>query len=242
MALGEKVSSFKVGDKVYAPGFLNPKGGFYAEYVALDSKYVFCIPDNLTLSEAGVISGVGLTALRGLEDILELEQDETIMIFGASGGIGHLSVQLAKNMGARVFAIASGDDGVTMVKNLGVDDVVNGRKDDILSAASTFAPNGFDAALLTAGGEFAQKSIRNIRSNGRIAYPNGIFPEPEVASGIRSIGYNGDPDHEVMCRLNKYIKLWNLTAHIDQTFLLKDARDAHLALNNHYLGKLCLNI
>ncbi|WP_010531153.1 quinone oxidoreductase family protein [Lentibacillus jeotgali] len=242
VAFGEKVSRFNVGDKVYAPGFLNPKGGFYAEYVALDSKYVFCIPDSLTLSESSVISGVGLTALRGIEDILELKQDETIMIFGASGGIGHLAVQLAKNMGARVFAVASGDDGVTMVKNLGIDDVVNGRKDDILSAASSFAPDGLDTALLTAGGEFAQKAIQCIRSDGRIAYPNGIYPEPKVPFGIRAIGYNGDPDHEIMRRLNNYIKLGNLTAHIYQTFLLKDACDAHLALNNHYLGKLCLKV
>lgn len=178
VALGEKVTTFNIGNKVYAPGFLNPKGGFYAEYVAIDSEYVFQIPENLTLSEAGVITGVGITALRGLEDILKIKQDETILVFGASGGIGHLSVQLAKNMGARVFAVASGDDGVAMVKKLGIDDVIDGYKDDILSAAHLFAPSGFDAALITAGGEFAQKAVQCVRSNGRVAYPNGVQAEP----------------------------------------------------------------
>lgn len=175
-------------------------------------------------------------------DILKIKRDETILIFGASGGIGHLSVQLAKNMGARVFAVASGNDGVAMVKKLGIDDVIDGYKDDILSAAHSFAPSGFDVALITAGGEFAQKAVQCVRSNGRVAYPNGVQPEPEVAFGIKSVGYNGDPDHDIMNRLNEYLKSWNLTAHIDQTFSLKEAREAHLALEQHYLGKLCFKL
>lgn len=65
---------------------------------------------------------------------------------------------------------------------------------------------------------------------------------PEVASGIKSVGYNGDPDHDIMNRLNEYIKSWNLTAHIDHTFSLKEAREAHLALEQHYLGKLCFKL
>ena len=73
------------------------------------------------------------------------------MIFGASGGIGHLAVQLAKRMSARVFAVASGSDGVTLIKKLGADAVIDGHKDDIVAAARQFAPNGLDAALITAG-------------------------------------------------------------------------------------------
>lgn len=62
---GNNVDKFCIGDKVYATGFLNPKGGFYAEYVSIDSKYVSIIPESITLQEASIISGVGLTALRG---------------------------------------------------------------------------------------------------------------------------------------------------------------------------------
>ncbi|MFD1954586.1 zinc-binding alcohol dehydrogenase family protein [Paenibacillus thailandensis] len=127
VARGEKVLNVNLGDLVYAPGFLNPKGGFYAEYVAVESPYVSRIPDGLTKQEAAVISGAGITALRGLEDVLKLQPSESVMIFGASGGVGHMAVQLAKSLGARVFAIASGEDGVAMVKKLGCDAVVNGR-------------------------------------------------------------------------------------------------------------------
>ena len=59
--------------------------------------------------------------------MLGLERGETLMVFGASGGIGHLAVQLAKRMGARVFAVASGEDGIALARRLGADVVVNGR-------------------------------------------------------------------------------------------------------------------
>lgn len=85
IARGEKVTNVDLGDQVYAPAFLNPNGGFYAEYAAVNAKYVSRIPDELTMQEAAVISGVGITALRGLEDVLQLRDGESILIFGASG-------------------------------------------------------------------------------------------------------------------------------------------------------------
>ena len=87
-----------------------------------------------------------MTALRGLDDTLALKPAESVMIFGASGGIGHLAVQLAKRMGARVFAVASGSDGVALVKRLGADAVVDGHKEDIVAAARQFAPDGLVGA------------------------------------------------------------------------------------------------
>lgn len=113
-AVGEQVSRFQEGDRVYAVGFLNPKGGFYAEYSAVDADLVSPIPEPLTMAQAGVMSGIAITAVRGLEDTLGLKPGESVMIFGASGGIGHVAVQFAKQMGARVLAVASGDDGVML--------------------------------------------------------------------------------------------------------------------------------
>ncbi|MEK3889415.1 quinone oxidoreductase family protein [Bacillus sp. FSL K6-3431] len=242
VAIGEEVSGYDIGDKVYGAGFLNPKGGFYAEYVALNFNYVSHLSNSLTIQEASAISGVGITALRGLEDVLKLKPDESVMIFGASGGVGHLAVQLAKSMGARVFAIASGEDGVTMVKGLGIDAVVDGREVDLSLAAHSFAPEGFDAALITAGGELAHIAIECVREGGRIAFPNGVYPEPQARTGIKSFGYNGDPDYEILQRLNHYINSSHITVNIDRSFSLEDCREAHLKLDNHYLGKLCLKV
>ena len=105
-----------------------------------------------------------MTGLQGLADMLKMKAGETVMIFGASGGIGHLAVQLAKRLGARVFAVASGDDGVALAKNFGADAVVNGRKEDVVDAARQFAPNGIDAALDHGPAvEAAERALQSVR-------------------------------------------------------------------------------
>ncbi|HKQ90283.1 MAG TPA: NADP-dependent oxidoreductase [Blastocatellia bacterium] len=241
-AVGESVSRFKKGDRVYAAGFLNPKGGFYAEYAAVKAELVSHVPDGLTIEQAGVMSGVAITALRGLDDTLRLKPGESVMIFGASGGVGHMAVQLAKRMGARVFAVASGDDGVALAKSLGADAAENGQIDDVLAAARVFAPEGLAAALLTAGGETAEKALSAVRDGGRIAYPSGVQPEPQARSGVQVYSYYGDPDAEIIGRLNRLIGIGPFKAHIARTFPLDQAADAHRALNDHYLGKLALRV
>jgi NADPH2:quinone reductase len=183
--IGKQVQGFKKGDRVYALALANPKGGFYAEYAAVQANYASPIPGTLTVEEAGVMPIDALTALVGLDEILHLKTGETILIFGASGGIGHLAVQLAKRMGARVFAVASGSDGVALVKRLGADAVVDGHRDDVIAAARKFAPNGIDCALITAGGDQANKVLECIHDRGRVAHPNGGEPEPKGRPGIK---------------------------------------------------------
>src|SRR5207237_6893004 len=177
-AVGEQVRRFKEGDRAYALALTNPKGGFYAEYAAGKADNASPIPKKLTVEQAGAMPSDALTALRGLDEILGLKNGESLMVFGAAGGIGHLAVQLAKRMGARVLAVASGEDGVALAKRLGADAVVNGRKDDVEAAARTFAPGGLDAALVTAGGEATDRGFRAMRHNGRVAHPNGVMPPP----------------------------------------------------------------
>src|SRR5687767_9991618 len=167
--VGENVSGFAKGDRVYAMALANSKGGFYAEYVAVKAADASKIPSTLTVAQAGVLPVDAITALRGLDDTLGLKPGESVLIFGASGGIGHLAVQLAKRMGARVFAVASGDDGVALAKRLGADAVVDGHTGDVIAAARRFAPAGLDAALLTAGGKAAERALEAVRDGGRVA-------------------------------------------------------------------------
>jgi len=242
VAIGEHVSHFREGDPVYAVGFLNPKGGFYAEYAAVDAGFVSFIPGRLTMEQAGVMSGGGLTALRGLDDTLGLKPGESVMVFGASGGIGHMAVQLARRMGARVLAVASGDDGVALVKRLGADAATNGRKDDVLAAARAFAPEGLDAALLTAGGEVAERALLAMRDGGRVAYPKGIHPEPQARSNMQLSGYYGEPDSSIIARLNRLIGSGPFEVQVARVFPLAQAAEAHMALDTHYLGKLALRV
>jgi NADPH:quinone reductase-like Zn-dependent oxidoreductase len=202
VALGKKAKRFHVGDRVYA---YTLKGGFYAEYVAAKEDNVAPIPPGLKPEEAGALGADGVTALRGLDDELELRAGEKLMIFGASGGIGHLAVQLAKRIGAEVFAVASGEDGVALVRRLGADVVVDGRRDDVAAAARKFAPDGLDAALVLVNGRGLRESLGLMKSDGRVAHPNGVEPVPQAPEGAKVLGYDGIPDRDVFERLNSLI-------------------------------------
>lgn len=238
--VGRQVRGFKKGDRVYAYATMNPKGGFYAEYVAVKASNASPVPGTLTVEQAGAMPADAITALRGLDDMLGLKRGESVMIFGASGGIGHIAVQLAKRMGARVFAVASGSDGVALVERLGADAVVDGHKDDVAAAARRFAPDGLDAALLTAGGEVADRALKAVRDGGRVAYPNGVEPEPRARPGVEFKSYDGETSPEAIARLNRLIAEAPFEVHVARTFPLDRAEDAHRALSEHYLGKLTL--
>jgi NADPH:quinone reductase-like Zn-dependent oxidoreductase len=141
-----------------------------------------------------------------------------------------------------VFAIASGDDGVQLAKKLGADSAVDGRSDDVLSAAREFAPNGIDAALVTAGGAKTDQALSAIRKSGRIAYPNGVMPEPTAPDDVKIEAYDGETSPELIERLNELIDFGPFEVHVEQTFRLEDAAEAQAALNKHHLGKIALLI
>ncbi len=238
--VGDEVHNLKRGDRVYGINFMNPKGGFYAEYTVIKANNAAKIPQALSTRDAGVLAVDGVTALDGLDKTLQLKAGESILILGASGGVGHLAVQLAKRMKARVLAVASGQDGVEFVKRLGADKVIDGHREDILKAAHEFAPKGLDAALLMAGGKAAEQAIAALRKGGRAAYPNGVEDVPQARDGVKVMSYNGEPDPQTFAKLNELIDGGPFEVHIARTFKLEDAAEAQQALNNHYLGKLAL--
>src|ERR1700721_1420223 len=99
--VGSRVRRLKVGDEVYSYNWENPKGGFYAEYVAVPADKVAPIPKRLDLRHAGAIPITGLTALQGIDEALSLKKGETIIIHGASGGVGKLAEKFARLRGGR---------------------------------------------------------------------------------------------------------------------------------------------
>ena len=241
-AVGKDVNRFKEGDRVYAAELANPKGGFYAQYAAVKADNVSLIPGDLTMEQAAVLPTDALTALTGLEKVLGLKSGESLIVFGASGGIGHLALQLAKRLGAKVFAIASGNDGLELAKKLGADTAVDGHGRNVLKAARELAPNGLDAALVTAGGEETDEALLAIRQGGRIAYPHGVMPEPTAPDGVAIEAYDGENSPALIDRLNVLIDSGPFEVHVDRTFRLEEASKAHQALTEHHLGKIALRI
>lgn len=238
VAVGDGVRRFRVGDRVYAYSLA---GGFYAEYAALDEDAVAPIPHGLTTEAAGVLGADGVTALSGLEQ-LHLSAGQALMIYGASGGIGHLAVQLAKRMGARVLAVASGPDGVELVRRLGADAAADGKQDDVAGAARAFAPGGLDAALVLVHGESLEPALRTIRKGGRIAHPNGVEPVPKGPPGASVLAYDGEPGRDALERLNRLIAAGPFQVEVGRAYPLEDAARAHREIGQHHLGKLALRM
>jgi NADPH:quinone reductase-like Zn-dependent oxidoreductase len=242
-AVGARIRRLEVGDKVYAYNWNYPKGGFYCEYVAVPAERAGHVPKRLDLMHAGAIATTGLTALQGVEDALRLKRDETVIIHGASGGVGTLAVQFAKLRGARLLATASGQDGVELVRDMGADVVVDGKHAYLEEKVRAFAPDGADAVLAFAGGDALEWCLDALNPGGRLAFPNGVAPKPKKRRGVTFISYDAVADVRAFRRLNFAVEATKLKVPIAESFALRDARKAHEHLaEGHVLGKIVLRV
>jgi NADPH:quinone reductase-like Zn-dependent oxidoreductase len=240
-AVGSRVRRLKAGDRVYAYSWLNLKGGFYAEYVTVSAENVARIPRGLDLKRAGAIPVTGLTALQGIDDALQVKKGETVIVHGAAGGVGSLALQFAKLRKAHVLATATGKDGLALVRRLGADAAVNGRRDDIAAAARRLASGGADAVLALAGGKALTRCLDALKRGGRVAYPNGIEPPPRKRKGIRIISYDAQSGVAEFERLGRAVEAAKLQIVIAAAYRLADAAKAHERLaRGHVLGKIVL--
>jgi NADPH2:quinone reductase len=242
-AVGARVRRLTVGEKVYSYSWANPKGGFYAQYVAVAADRVAPIPKKLDLEHAGAIATTGLTALQGVDDALHLKKGEYVIIHGASGGVGTLAIQFAKLRGAHVLATASGLDGIELVREMGADIAIDGRRGDIEDAARQFAPDGVDAVLAFAGGDELESALNTLRRDGRVAYPNGIEPEPKKRRGVPFTHYDAVSGVGEFEKLNRAVEAARLKVPIAEAFPLERAAKAHERFaEGHVLGKIVLRV
>lgn len=241
--VGSRVRRFRRGQKVYSYAWNNSQGGFYAEYVAVSADNVALVPEILDLRQAGAIGTTGLTALQGVDDALHLRKGQSVIIHGASGGVGTSAVQFAKLRGARVLASASGKDGVALARRLGADMAVDGRHDDVAAAARQFMPRGVDAVLAFAGGQTLTRCLDALHLGGCLAYPNGVEPAPRKRAGIKVIAYDAVAGVGDLRRLNQAIEAARLEVPIAALFPLAQAAKAHKRVaEGHVLGKIVLQV
>ena len=240
VARGPGPGHFDVGDRVYAWGFMKPKGGFFAEYAAVSEEEVESIPPGLSVAEAGVLAVDGLTALAAI-DQLQLAASQSLLILGASGGVGHLAVQLAKRLGVRVFAVASGRDGVELVRRLGADAAVDGRTADVVAEAASFPPGGMDAAIVLVGSDVVGP-LALVRRGGRVVYPNGVEPAPGEIPGVSVRAFDGYSGRQALRRLNEMIEMAPFRVEIGREYSLDQAPRALRDVAKHHLGKLAIAV
>ena len=240
---GPRVRRFEVGDRVWAYHYANPKGGFYAEYAAVDVEHTGNMPRRLDFEQAGAGATTGLTALQGIDDLLRVKPGETVLIFGATGGVGTLAIQFAKRHRARVLATSSTLEGAKLAAKLGAEGVFDARSSQGAERLRELTPDGVDAALILAGNENLEACLDLVKAGGRVAYPNGIWPEPRQRRKFTVRAYDAVPGQVRLARLEEAVAEARLTVPVAEVFPLEQAAQAHERLEQGpVVGRVVLRI
>ncbi len=158
---GSLTSRFRAGDRVIAR--LDPTlGGAFADYAIVPEDQLVLIPDVLDFSSAAGLPTAAGTAWQALVEMADLKTGQTVLVHAGSGGVGSFAIQLARGLGARVIATASGD-GLEIARKLGALQVIDYRSDDVTQIVSDV-----DVVLDTIGGETQQGSFEVLRSGGKL--------------------------------------------------------------------------
>ncbi|WP_170334849.1 zinc-dependent alcohol dehydrogenase family protein [Ruegeria arenilitoris] len=168
-AVGDGVSGFKVGDEVYgcAGGLLELQGAL-AEYMVADARLIAHKPKSLLMREAAAIPLVGITAYEGLTRA-GAQEGQKVLVQGGAGGVGHLAVQLAKHIGADVFATGTGSSQLEVIESYGATaiDFMKEKVADYVEEHTAGA--GFETIFDSVGGPNMTNSFEAAALNGNIA-------------------------------------------------------------------------
>jgi NADPH:quinone reductase len=238
-AVAADVTNFKVGDRVYSYSYQNPTGGFHAEYVSVPADRVGHVPPHLEMKIAGAMPCVALTAQSGLET-LEVSRGQTLLVFGASGGVGSLAVWLANGRGATVIGSAK-PDAQDYVRALGAAHAVDPNSSEPNAILKRVAPEGFETAMVTAGSDALAVFLSHLKAGAPFAYPNGVEPKPHM-SGHSALTFDGEMSRAAIERLNTAIGSRTIPLRV-QEFPLKDVVEANRRIEQgHVVGKIALRI
>ncbi|MBU0809392.1 MAG: NADPH:quinone oxidoreductase family protein [Gammaproteobacteria bacterium] len=179
-AVGEKVSHLKVGDRVMA---LTGWGSF-AEEVAVPGYNVMPIPASMDFASAAAFGMTYGTSMHALKQRANLQPGETLLVLGASGGVGLAAVEIGKAMGAKVIAAASSAEKLDVAKAAGADELINYSESNLKDEVKRLTGGqGADVIYDPVGGDLFDAAIRSIAWNGRllvVGFASGRIPELPV--------------------------------------------------------------
>jgi NADPH2:quinone reductase len=168
--VGEGVTAFKPGDEVYAcAGGFKGMGGALAEYMLADADLVALKPRSLTMKEAAALPLVAITAWESLINRAKIQPGQTVLIHAATGGVGHIGIQLAKWAGAKVFTTASNARKLAIARNIGADIAIDYRQQTVEDYVAEYTSGkGFDVVFDTVGKDNLDKSFAAAALNGTV--------------------------------------------------------------------------
>ncbi len=170
-AVGEAVTRFKVGDEVYFfnGGIGTDELGNYAEYTLVHQNYAAAKPKQLSMPEAAALPLAWITAWESLVDRVQLQANQTVLIHAGTGGVGHLAIQLAHHLGARVAVTISTPEKANFAQSLGAEHCINYTQVDFVQATLDWTQGmGVDVVFDTVGGDIFCRSIAATRIYGKV--------------------------------------------------------------------------
>ncbi|MFD2933140.1 NADP-dependent oxidoreductase [Spirosoma flavum] len=235
--VGRDITDFKLGDAVYGMvNFPNP-GNAYAEYVAAPAANLALKPATLSFEEAAAAPLAVLTAWQSLTEHGHLEAGQKVLVQAASGGVGHLGVQLAKALGAYVIGTASGKNEA-FVRSLGADEFVDYTQNSVEELVSDI-----DLVFDTAGIDTIFSSAKVLKPNGRLisiaygAMDKVLAVRPDIHAERILVHTSGDD----LRTINKFIDEGKLKITVSEVLPADQIADAHLKLESRRTtGKIVL--
>jgi len=253
VAMGPGVTRWQIGDKVCA---LLPGGG-YAEYVACNESHALPIPEGLPLREAACLPETCFTVWSNIVMRGGLKAGERFLVHGGSSGIGTTAIQIARALGARVFATAGSDDKCRACEDLGAERCFNYKSDDFVEEAKKLG--GFDLILDMVGGPYLPRNVRALADDGRlvqIAFLQGAKVELNFAEMMmRRLTLTGSTlrpqSDQAKARIAAAVEanVWPMIAKgafrvvIDSEYPLTEAPAAHWRLESSgHIGKIVMKV
>lgn len=243
-SVGAGRNDFGPGDEVIAflPAMPPLKAGAWAELVALGpDAAVAPKPAEISFEAAAALPLAGVTA-RDAVEAAEIRAGETVVIAGATGGVGSFAVQLAAQRGARVVATAKGEDEVGYVRALGAAEVIDYGAQDVADALRKWFPDGIDVLIdVVNRGDAFDALAGLVKEGGRIATTLGTADADALAArGVRATNIMATPTPEKIADLAQQLAKGSLRIEVQQTFPLTDADSALSAFAAGTRGKLVL--
>ena len=252
-AVGAGVDGWKVGDRVSAQ---SPSGG-YAEEVCVEADRLQAIPDSIDFAGAAGLTSTYGTSYYALADRGQLKAGETLLVLGASGGVGLAAVEIGKAMGAKVIACASSEEKLAVCREHGADETINYTTEDMRARVKAITKGkGIDVVYDPVGGDYSELALRDMAWGGRflvIGFAAGGIPKISLnlplikGCSIVGVWLGGMAKRDPVQRVEVAREIWRLYSagkikpHLWGTYPLAKAADALNAIAGRKVaGKVVL--
>ncbi|KQT26083.1 oxidoreductase [Chryseobacterium sp. Leaf405] len=219
-------SEFKIGDEVFGMVNFPGHGKAYAEYVTAPANQLALKPKNISFEAAAASTLVALTAYQALVHNANIQKGQNVLVHAASGGVGHIAVQLAKHLGAKVIGTSSLKNK-DFVLGLGADSHIDYHSFDWKNADEEF-----DFVLDTIGGDNIDHSLEVTKKGGSIiSIPTGLNEEVTAkaqAKGVKGYFMMVQSSGEDMKQIANLLESGAVKPHVSKIFPFGQMREAHL--------------